>query len=212
MQDLFLALFVTGLAFSALSFLLGLGHAHGHVPVHLPHAHPIHPMGHAHAAGDRMDLSPINVSTLAAFTTWFGGIGYLVARYTGIAQLLVLALAAMGGLVGAGVVYVLVTRFLLPMQTAPMRAEDYRIEGTLATVSIPMEGSRTGEVVYSSHGATRSEGARSADGAPLQRGTQVVILRYDRGIAYVESLDRLLAERAAGSTDAASLQRGGEAS
>ena len=67
----------------------------------------------------------------------------------------------------------------------------------LARVTMPMGGVRTGEVVYSKHGTTRSEGTRSADGSPLQRDTEVVVLRYEKAIAYVEPLDKLLAVRPA---------------
>ncbi len=144
--------------------------------------------------GGQVALSPWNVSTMLAFLTWFGGIGYLLTIQTSFTDL---AVVALGGLLGAAVVFLAIVRLLLPGQTAPLRAEDFRLEGTLARVTMPMGGVRTGEVVYSKHGITRSEGARSADGSPLQRDTEVVVLRYEKAIAYVEPLDKLLAVRPA---------------
>jgi hypothetical protein len=45
--------------------------------------------------------------------------------------------------------------------------------------------------MYILEGLRRSIPARSADGRTLSRGTSVVILRRERGIAFVESLDPL---------------------
>jgi hypothetical protein len=60
------------------------------------------------------------------------------------------------------------------------------MEGTVARVTIPIQDGRVGEIVFTREGARRSEGARSATGEPIARGTEVVIVRYDAGLAYVE--------------------------
>lgn len=195
MESLFLGLFVFGLAFLVLSFALGFGHAHLHLPAHLHLS-----AGHGPGGGDPRaggELSPINVSTMMTFLTWFGGVGYILGTLGTLGTLIVFALSTLAGFFGAAIVFLLLVRYLLPGQTAPMRPEDYRIEGTLGRVSLPIGGGRTGEVQYAKGGAIRSEGARSADGEPLPRGAEVVILRYERGIAYVQPLDRLLSERGA---------------
>lgn len=187
MDTIYLGMFLFGLAFTVLSFLLGFAEAELPTPDFLEVD-----LGVSEAA-----LSPWNVSTILAFLTWFGGIGYLLAVQTSFAGVVILALAVLGGLFGAAVVFLAIVRLLLPGQTPPLRAEDFRLEGTLARVTIPMGGARTGEVVYNKHGTTRSEGARSVDGSPLQRDTEVVVMRFEKGIAYVEPLDKLLAERPA---------------
>ena len=51
-----------------------------------------------------------------------------------------------------------------------------------------------GEVVYTLEGARHSDGARSLDGRALERDKEVVIIRYERGIAYVEEWDRYMDE------------------
>lgn len=198
METFFLSLFIFGLVFVTLNFLLGFGHAHLHIGSHGvgPHGLP----GHVHASAAHghthgQELSPINLSTVTTFLTWFGGVGYILTTLGTLRTLLVLTLATLGGFVGAAIAFRVISRWLIAGQTLPMRVEDYRLEGTVGRVTLPMEGSRTGELIYTKHGTTRSEGARSTDGSPLPRGTEVVILRYERGIAYVEPLDKLLEER-----------------
>ncbi len=200
METVYLAMFLTGIVLATLTFLFGAGHAQLHIPhVHIPHLHlpsVTHPHpGAFHVQGGSADLSWFNVSTVTAFVAWFGGVGYLLSSLGTLPSALVLAVSALSGAFGACIVTVALVKVLLPGQTAPMRAEDYRLEGTLARVSLPLGGERMGEVIYTRHGKTCSEGARSNDGSALPRGTEVVILRYDKGIAYVEPLDRLLAER-----------------
>jgi hypothetical protein len=105
--------------------------------------------------------------TVLTFLTWFAGIGHVLTLQTSFAGVIILALAVLGGLFGSAVVFLVMVRLLLPGQTPPLRAEDFRLEGTLARVTIPMGGARTGAVIYNKHGTTRREGARSVDGGPL---------------------------------------------
>lgn len=199
MEQIFLGLFVGGFAFMLLSFLLGFAQAHPHLPggAHLPHLHlPGMPHGHGgHGGGRGSDLSVVNPSTAATFVTWFGGVGLLLTRLEGYAPWVVVALATVAGIGGAGIVGVVLVRYLLPGQTPYMLDDDYRIEGTLARVTLPLGPDRTGEVMFVRNGATCSEVARSADGAVLARGAEVVILGHERGIAYVQGLDKLIEER-----------------
>ena len=123
------------------------------------------------------------------------GVGLILTRLEGYAPWVTVALATVAGLGGAGIVGIVLVRYLLPGQTPYMLEDDYRIEGTLARVTVPLGPNRTGEVVYVRNGATCSEGARSADGAELARGAEVVILGHERGIAYVQELDKLIEER-----------------
>ncbi len=191
METMYLVLLLTSAALSLLSVLSGLGH----VGPHLPHVHLAH-LPHFHAGGAHSgDVSPVNATTITAFLAWFGGIGYILNTLTRLPTPLILALAALAGAFGASFVVLFLVRVLLPGQTPALRPEDYRIEGTLARLTVPIGPRGTGEVVYHKGGVTRSEGARSVDGGPLPRGTEVEVLRYERGIAFVEPLDRLLAAR-----------------
>jgi len=42
---------------------------------------------------------------------------------------------------------------------------------------------------FSQAGVRRSSAARSEDGTPLERGVDVIVTRYDKGIAYVRRWD-----------------------
>ena len=177
MITLYLSCFIVGLVLSALAAFSGLGR------LHLGHAH----LGHAAHPGGA-SLSAFNGFTLAAFLCWFGGAGYLLEVYTPLIGLLVVAGAAGAGLAGAAVLYVLLFRVLLPRERV-LSAEDTRMEGTLARVSNEVRAlDGIGEILFTQTGARRAAPARSEDGAHIPRGTEVVVLRYERGIAYVRPL------------------------
>jgi membrane protein implicated in regulation of membrane protease activity len=188
----FLGCFAFGLIFTVASFLLGaLGGSHVHVPgLHL-HVGPGHGDASAHGGGGARgaQISPFNLSTISAFLAWFGGAGYLLSRYSGLTAALITTAATMIGVVGGGIVFVAVSRFLLPRLTE-MRAEDYRVEGTIARITSAIRAAGTGEIVYSLGGTQQIEGARSMTGEALDKGTEVVIHHVEAGIAYVERWDR----------------------
>jgi membrane protein implicated in regulation of membrane protease activity len=138
-------------------------------------------------------LAILNASSLLAFVTWFGAAGYLALRFGGWSLPLALAAAVVAGLAGAVLLGAFLNKVTAGEQVLDSRA--FRLEGTLArvTVSVPARGA--GEVVFSKEGRTRSEAARSITGDPIPRGTEVVILRYERGVAHVQPWDQLLEER-----------------
>lgn len=181
MNTVYLICFVLGLTLSLLAAVTGLGRLHfGHVHTHA------HLSGHAQHGG----LSAINGFTLPAFLCWFGGAGYLLHNYSPILMPLVLVLATISGLVGASLLYVALVKVLLPRERV-LTAEDTRMDGVLARVSDDIRPDGIGEILYSQTGALRGSAARSESGVSIPRGTEVVVLRYARGIAYVSPLDDL---------------------
>ena len=68
------------------------------------------------------------------------------------------------------------------------------MSGVLGRVSIPIRENGTGELIYSQQGTRRSCGARSESGAAIDRGAEVVVMRYEEGIAYVRRFDELHAD------------------
>jgi hypothetical protein len=78
------------------------------------------------------------------------------------------------------------------MMSKPMDSAEFRLPGTPARVVSPIREGGVGEIVYSKGGVRFTSGARAEDGQPIERGTSVVIIRTDRGIAYVEDVDKLL--------------------
>jgi hypothetical protein len=176
-----------------LTFFSGFGHLQfGHVHgghFHFGHSHA----GHLHThtpGGHDSSLSPINGFTLMAFLCWFGGTGYLLRRFTGVLGLSVFAFAVLSGLAGAAVIFWFLARVLLPRERV-LTPEDTEITGVLARVSSPIRNDGTGEIAYSQGGAHRAAAARSDAGVPIARDVEVVVLRYERGIAYVRPWSEL---------------------
>lgn len=198
MASLFLGCFAFGLLFTVASFLLGaLSGSNIHVPgLHafgLGHHTGASAHGGGHAGSADVQISPFNLSTISAFLAWFGGSGYLLSRYSGLTATIILLFAITVGLVGGGIVFVTLSRFLLPRLTE-MRPEDYRVEGTVARITSSIRPGGTGEIVFTLGGTQQIEGARGVTDEEFAKGTEVVIHHIDAGIAYVERWDKF-AER-----------------
>lgn len=198
--DVYLTCFVIGFALSFVSFLLGSFHLHlphmhfhggAHVHFDLSHvpATPVHPApGHAHGASEQLSL--FNFGTVAAFLAWFGGAGYLLTRYSGLKVGFILVLASLVGFVGASIIFLFVAKVLMRYESH-LDPADYDMVGVLGTVNVPIRDGGTGEIVFSQEGTRRCAGARSDMAGPIPKGTEVVVTRYERGIAYVQRWDEL---------------------
>jgi membrane protein implicated in regulation of membrane protease activity len=201
--DFYLICFAVGFCFSFFSFVFGgaragrlhLPHAHGHVahppsgsiPGHGPAAvHGAASAGSYSSAGTRADsgVSPFNFASLMAFLAWFGGAGYLLTRYSGLWVGFGLLASVASGLVGGGVVFLFLSRVLIS-DHEDMDPADYEMVGVLGRVTSPVREGGTGEMVYAQMGTRRVCGARSEGGSPIAKGTEVVVTRYENGIAYV---------------------------
>jgi hypothetical protein len=62
---------------------------------------------------------------------------------------------------------------------------DYDMVGVLGKLSLPIRAGGTGELIYSQEGTRRVAGARSEDGTAIPKGAEVMVTRYEKGIAYV---------------------------
>jgi hypothetical protein len=193
--DFYLVCFAVGFCFSFLSFLFGgaragrlhLPHFHGHVGgAHLPSASV--PAAHGPVAGAQTHqeggVSPFNFVTLTAFLAWFGGTGYLLTRYSGLWVGFGLLASVVSGLVAACVVFLFLSKVLIS-EDENMDPADYEMVGVLGRVCSSIREGGTGEMVYTQMGTRRVCGARSDDGSAIAKGTEVVVTRYDKGIAYV---------------------------
>jgi hypothetical protein len=184
METLYLVCFIVGLVLSVLSFAGGFTHLHiGRM--HVGHS------AHVHTHNATHGLSSVNGFTITAFLCWFGGAGYLLNRYSAFITPLVLLLSVLSGLIGATLLWAILFKLLLPRERV-LTSEETEMPGVLARVSDSIRDSGSiGEIIFSQTGARRSNAARSEDGAPIQRGTEVVVIRYERGIAYVRPFDEL---------------------
>jgi hypothetical protein len=188
---LFLGCFVFGFVFSALSFALGAFGVHFHA--HTPFVnHPT--VAHGQPSLDFEGLSPFNFATVMAFLAWFGGTGYLLTTRFGWVALPALGGASVAGGAGAAVVFWVMARVLWS-PNENMRLADSHVIGVLGRVNQTIREHGIGEIVYSHGGVRRSCGARSADGRAIEKGAEVVITAYARGIASVRRYEDLAAEQ-----------------
>lgn len=180
-SDFYLVCFLVGFGLSALALLAGSVH------LHLPHLHlnhGIHVPAHGSGAMRGCQLSWFNFGTIAAFLAWFGGTGYLLERYYGVWFVLALGVSSLSGIGAASVVFWFLAKVLMARE-ASLDPLDYDMTGILGRLSIPIRSGGTGELIYSQEGTRRVTGARSEDGVPIPKGAEVMVTRYEKGIAYV---------------------------
>jgi hypothetical protein len=159
----------------ALHLHIGRFHFHGHG------------MGKGHA-GRATGMSPVNGFTVMAFLCWFGGTGYLMHRANVFSVMAVLLFAVMSGIAGASLVFWFLAKVLMPGERT-LEAADTEMTGVIGHLSgaVPVNG--CGEMLYSQNGARRSAAVRSDNGEAIERGAEVVVMRYERGVAYVRRWD-----------------------
>lgn len=173
--NFYLGTFLVGLLLSVLFFVSGA--------VRVPH---IHVHGHVHHGGfgkGKGGSSALNPGTFMAFLAWFGGTGYLLERYSTIWAYLALFLSLLGGLAGASILFWIMLK--LSANDRPLDPRDYDMIGVLGKVASPIGDRGTGEMLFSRAGSRCAVAARSEDGQKIPRGTEVVVTRFEKGIAYV---------------------------
>lgn len=190
--DFYLVCFVVGLFLSVVMFLAGGAHL-PHVHIHLPGMHGHFGVGHGAAAGHGGQIGPINPITLTAFLAWFGGTGYLLSRHSGLAYASALIVAILAGTGGAAIIYLFMAKVLTSEDEA-LDPADFEMVGVLGKLSVRIREGGTGEVIYSQAGTRRVCGARSEDGSAILKGTEVVVTRYENGIAYVRRWSEMAGE------------------
>jgi hypothetical protein len=187
-ESFYLVCFVAGFTLSVLALLAGGFHWSFLHDLHLPH---LDAQGlHGHAGGHGASVSAWNFATLMAFLAWFGGMGYLLTGRGHLGQLLVLAFALVSGVAGAAIVFGLLTKVLARHERF-LDAADFEMTGVLGRVTVPVRPGGTGEIVYSQAGTRRSAGARSESGAAIPRDCEVVVTRYEKGIAWVRPWEEM---------------------
>jgi hypothetical protein len=134
-------------------------------------------------------ISPLNMPTILAALTWFGGVGYVLTRMAFLGWIMIAGIAVLGGFLGGYIVYYFFAKVLWPAQTRPMDPMEYDLRGTYARVVSGIARDGTGEIMYTKGGTRSVAGARSADGSPLPKGSDVMVVRYERGLAYVVPRD-----------------------
>ncbi len=190
LHNLFLYIFLFGLVFTVISLVIGAGDGSdldqgGDTDIDLD-------AGGDSSSADVNGPGVFNLPTLMAFLTWFGGIGYLFTRTWDLGVLLAVPAALAGGLLGGAAMFMLMARLLWPMMSKPMTSAEYKLPGTPARVVSPIRAGGVGEIVYTKRGSRFTAGAKAVDDQPVARGADVVIISYERGMAYVQPVDRIL--------------------
>ena len=102
--------------------------------------------------------SPINFGTIAAFLAWFGGVGYLLSRYSSLWAVLALGLAVLSGLAGAAIVFWFLFKVLLKYDR-DLDPADYEMVGVLGRLSSTVRENGIGEMIFSQDGVRRAASA-----------------------------------------------------
>lgn len=210
MTTFYLICFTLGLGLTLLSALGGFTHLHiGHVHLHFHTPRGGH--AHVHIPGtqggvSKASVSPVNGFTLAAFLCWFGGCGYLLTRSGIFAFATVIVLSVVTGLAGGAILFWFLVKVLLPHEKE-LTAADTDILGVLGLVTSPIREDGTGEIQFSQNGSRRFAPARSDAGGMLARGTEVVVMRYQQGIAYVRPWDEVAGEASSSSPSLSTSQQ-----
>lgn len=128
----------------------------------------------------------LNLPTIAGFATLFGAAGYLLLRYSSLAPVIVLVVAASIGAAGAAGAVALVAKWAVPGAAHDVEDPRYLLQGHLARVTSAIQGTGRGEIAYVVDGVRHVTPAASLDGAPVPADTEVVIERIEDGVAHVE--------------------------
>src|ERR1700675_779661 len=155
--DFYLLCFIVGFTLSVLSFLGGAAHIHlpfkWHLPFHGWHrASGLAGRGMPHVRGG---LSWFNAMTIMTFLAWFGGIGYMLSTHSRLVAIAALLIAFISGLIAAGFVFKFMAR-IVKVSDAQMLDWDYRIEGTVGTISSPVRENGIGEMIFEQRGVRKS--------------------------------------------------------
>lgn len=181
-ETFFLVCFGVGLVSTLVSFFAGALHLHLPTKFHMGH------IGHgAHVPGGHgvnvAHISAFNLPTIMAFLAWFGGVGYMMTHNFGVGLALSLIASLTGGFIGGTIVYQFLLRFAA-MDGAIDPADDDMI-GVVGTVDSAIRNGGTGEVVYLRRGTRHTCNARTEDGSVIEKGAEVVVTRFENGVAWV---------------------------
>lgn len=197
LESFFFICFGVGLTLSAVSFLAGSMHLHlptkfhlniGKLHLHGGGAHTGAPGAHGHT----LDVSPFNFPSLMAFLAWFGGVGYLMTHHYGAGLALSLAASIGGGLLGGAIVYAFLRKLM--SFDGSLDPEDFQMEGVIGKLATNLRAGGTAELIYQQAGTRRVCAARAEGGERMEKGSEVVVTRYERGIAYVRRWEEFAEE------------------
>jgi hypothetical protein len=137
------------------------------------------------AAGQQISAR-YQLPVLAAFTWFFGAVGYVLTRYTELGVLLRLLIASGAGAAATVGVVLLIAKWAIPRARQEVVDVRYLLQGHIARVRRAIGATDPGEIEYEVDGVRFRLPARSVDDSLVESNTEVVIERIEDGRAYVE--------------------------
>lgn len=175
------------------SFLVGLlfllvisfmGHDFGH------DGHGAH---HDGGDGGFSFFAFFNPLSITLFLIGFGFFGFVFHETTALELPIVFTIAGASGLIIAIGIIILLSRLFGGDTTISTVQDVSDRTGLLGKVNVTIPEGSIGEVIYISPGGLRkSIPARSIDGQRLERGQEVVVVSYQKGIAEVDTWERFV--------------------
>lgn len=168
--------FLTGTAYTVISFLLG--QLFDFIDID----------GDVDFDGDitGVTISPLKPIIIVAFTTVFGGIG-IISIKAGLTAIFALLIAACSGLIIAFIIYkyIVVPLYKAQNTSAPAQAE---LIGHRAKMKLGTNGDSFGRVSYVVNGNTYTSPAKSLDGKEIMRDEDVIIVEIQKNVFFVDKL------------------------
>ncbi|GHO45246.1 hypothetical protein [Ktedonospora formicarum] len=170
---------------------------------HASHASSIHADAHHHVGGGDHGgehdgghgfslLALLNPTAIVLFLLWFGFFGYLFHNVTNLTLPITIVCAVGSGIILAALIVNLFDRLVGHSEATTVQDISERT-GLVGKVNMAIPANSLGEIIYISPGGHRKTiPARSADGRRLERGQEIVVLSYQRGIAEVDTWEHFI--------------------
>lgn len=126
----------------------------------------------------------LNLPSVAAFMVVFGAVGYLFVRNSSFSAASILLFAIIGGGLGWFGMSMLMAKWALRPSEPNAHDAAEEIQGQPAVVIAAISAGSPGSIRYGQSGQVAP--AKSIDSSVLGAGTEVVIDRFDDGVAIVE--------------------------
>lgn len=200
LESIFLGMFLVGFLFTLITAIMSgaLEHAFGEGSAFDAHAGEPGAMGGdvGPTAGegtpevgwlqhDLATFSPLSPTTISAFITAAGGMGYIALAWWEWSPWAAGALSASSGVVFAILLFLMFAYLFRATQGSSLQALD-SIVGMEAEVTTAITSGGLGEVAYVKMGQRCVMSARAADAAAMPQGTKVVIKSVSPTILVVE--------------------------
>jgi hypothetical protein len=146
--------------------------------------------GHLHVGGgDPGGAGFVPILPLMAFVTAWGGMGYVLMRFSQMNLYAVILVCTLVALLLGGLIYGILFRVMTRYDSS-MNEVEYEPVGQLGYISIAAADGAVGEMKYVLHGTKRSMGIRAEAGQRLLKGDKVIIVKVDKGLAAVTLFER----------------------